>query len=79
MFDAMLHGTGIVSGCRRCVDVCPVGADYEASLKQHLDKISEDTPEKAGRLAEMAQLEGQGKFPPALEEHRRWIGRLAGD
>lgn len=79
MFDAMLHGTGIVSGCRRCIDVCPVGADYEASLKQHLDKISEDTLEKAGRLAEMIQLEGQDKFPPALEEHRRWIGRLAGD
>jgi len=79
MFDAMLHRVGIVSGCRRCVDVCPVGADYEASLKGHLDEIPEDMPQKAGRLAEMAQLEGAGKSPAALEKHRRWIGKLASE
>jgi len=79
MFDAMLHGTGIVSGCRRCIDVCPVGADYEAFLKTHLDEIPEDTPEKDGRLAQMTRREGEGEVPPGLETDRRWIGRLAGE
>lgn len=79
MFDAMLHRVGIVSGCRRCFDVCPVGADYEASLEGHLDEIPEDTPRKAERLAELAKREGSGELPPALDRHRRWIGKRPGE
>ncbi|MDH3265092.1 MAG: hypothetical protein OEM24_13980 [Paracoccaceae bacterium] len=79
MFDAMLHRVGIVSGCRRCQDVCPVGADYEAALKPHLDKIPEDTPGKAERLSEMTQQESAGKFPAALDAQRRWIGKFSSE
>jgi hypothetical protein len=55
--------------------VCPVGADYERSLKDHLEAIPEDTPAKAERLADMSESESAGTFPEALEMHRRWIGR----
>jgi len=79
MFDAVLHGTGIVSGCRRCQDVCPVGADYQTGLADKLDEIPEDTPEKTKRRAAMAADEMASKLPPVLDKHRRWIGTLASE
>ena len=29
----------LAHGCRRCQDVCPVGADYEKMLKDALDAV----------------------------------------
>ena len=79
MFDAMIHRVGIVSGCRRCLDVCPVGADQEASLGGDLDELPEDTPRKAERLAELVTRERSGELPPALDRHRRWTGMRPGE
>jgi epoxyqueuosine reductase QueG len=76
IWESILRGAGVITGCRRCQDVCPVGADYEKMLKDALDVIPEATPEKQARLAEMAKAEAAGDKGPAFEQKRRWIGRL---
>src|SRR5262249_5198991 len=74
LWQSILRGAGVVTGCRRCADVCPVGADYEAMLKDALDAIPENTPAKEARLAAMVQAEAAGPIPPR-EQQIRWIGR----
>ena len=74
LWQSILRGSGVVTGCRRCQDVCPVGADYEAALKDVLDEIPEATPEKAARLEDMKAAEAQGDWPAQYEAQRRWIG-----
>lgn len=73
LWQSILRGSGVVTGCRRCADVCPVGADYDAMLKDALDEIPEATPEKAARLAAMAAAEGAGDNGD-YAQHQRWIG-----
>lgn len=73
MFQAMMRGAGILTGCRRCADVCPVGEDYETLLKKWLDVIAEETPEKSARLADIAAADQR---PPAYRQQERWIGAL---
>lgn len=74
---SILRGAGVVTGCRRCAEVCPVGEDYEA-LRQPQEAIAEATEAKEQRLAEMAAAERQGAAPDAYVERRRWIGALDG-
>ncbi len=76
LWQSILRGAGVITGCRRCQDVCPVGADYEAQLKDVLDQIPEDTPEKQARLDAMVEAEAAGELPPAYAAQRRWIGKL---
>ena len=76
LWQSILRGAGVITGCRRCQDVCPVGEDYERMLKDALDEIPEDTPEKARRLKEMAADEAAGNLPASYPAQRRWIGRL---
>jgi epoxyqueuosine reductase QueG len=76
LWQSILRGSGVITGCRRCADVCPVGADYEAMLKDALDAIPEDTPEKGVRLAQMAQSEACGAPGEGYAAQRRWIGTL---
>jgi epoxyqueuosine reductase len=71
LWQSILRGAGVITGCRRCADVCPVGADYDAMLKDALDAIPENTPAKEARLAEMVRAEP----PPAYQKQIRWIGR----
>ena len=71
LWQSILRGAGVITGCRRCADVCPVGADYEAMLKDALDVIPENTPAKEARLAEMVRAEPS----PAYQKQIRWIGR----
>ena len=71
LWQSILRGAGVVTGCRRCADVCPVGADYEAMLADALEEIPENTPAKEKRLAEM--LKGES---PAYEKQRHFIGFL---
>jgi Fe-S oxidoreductase len=71
LWQSILRGAGVVTGCRRCADVCPVGADYEPMLKDALDAIPETTREKEARLAAMAGSEPS----PAYQRQIRWIGR----
>jgi epoxyqueuosine reductase QueG len=68
LWQSILRGAGVVTGCRRCADVCPVGADYQAMLADALEEIPENTPAKEQRLAKM---KGQ---PP--EDLKRFIGFL---
>jgi epoxyqueuosine reductase len=73
LWQSILRGAGVITGCRRCADVCPVGEDYERMLRDALDIIPEDTPEKELRLAAMVVAEDAGDtgFYPA---QARWIG-----
>ena len=70
LWQSILRGAGVITGCRRCADVCPVGADYEPMLKDALDAIPETTPQKEARLAAMAE--------PSASYQRQvhWIGRM---
>jgi epoxyqueuosine reductase QueG len=75
LWQSILRGSGAITGCRRCADVCPVGDDY-AMLEDALAVLPEDTEAKQFRLADMVQAERGGDLPPTFTEHRRWIGDL---
>lgn len=70
IWQSMLRGAGVVTGCRRCQDVCPVGADYEL-LKDALDEIPEATFEKTKQLEAMREKE-----PEKYDHSKRWIGQF---
>ena len=76
IWQSILRGSGVVTGCRRCQDVCPVGEDYETMLKDALDEIPEASEEKSLRLADMLKAETAGGLPGAYTSHDRWIGKL---
>ena len=67
LWQSILRGAGVITGCRRCADVCPVGADY-AMLADALEAIPENTPAKEQRLAAM-----KGEVPAG---QKRFIGYL---
>jgi epoxyqueuosine reductase QueG len=75
LWQSILRGAGAVTGCRRCQDVCPVGADYDAMLKDALDDIPERTAAKQERLDAMVKSEAAGTLPTAYQSQARWIGR----
>ena len=77
LWQSILRGAGVVTGCRRCQDVCPVGDDYPA-LADALDAIPEDNDDKRARLAAMRADEAKGGLPASYLAARRWIGALAG-
>ena len=70
LWQSILRGAGVVTGCRRCADVCPVGADYAAMLGDALEEIPENTPAKEKRLAAMT---GES---PQYEKQKHFIGFL---
>jgi epoxyqueuosine reductase QueG len=72
LWQSILRGAGVVTGCRRCADVCPVGADYEAMLADAHAEIPENTAAKEQRLKAMT-ASGQG---PGYASQKRWIGIL---
>jgi epoxyqueuosine reductase len=76
LWQSILRGAGVITGCRRCADVCPVGADYETMLKDALDAIPEHTPDKQARLDAMVQAEAAGALPETYDAQARWIGAL---
>lgn len=76
LWQSILRGSGVITGCRRCADVCPVGADYEPMLKDALDDVAEHTPVKEKRLAAMRMLDAQGDPGLGYREQRRWIATL---
>ncbi len=75
IWQSTLRGAGVVTGCRRCQDVCPVGADYEGMLKDVLDDVAEDTDEKRARLQAMSEAEEAGNLPETFKRQERWIGK----
>jgi ferredoxin len=76
LWQSILRGAGVITGCRRCADVCPVGADYAAMLRDALDDIPENTPAKEARAAEMDAQEKAGSLPETYAGQSRWIGAL---
>ena len=75
LWQSILRGSGAITGCRRCADVCPVGEDYERMLKEALEDIPENTPDKETRLAEMLGAEQSGGRASGEVQQIRWIGR----
>jgi len=82
LWQSILRGSGAITGCRRCADVCPVGEDYAAMLKDALDAIPENTPEKEARLSAMqsseaggAEIAGTASGPGGYAAQKRWIGK----
>ena len=73
LWQSILRGAGVITGCRRCADVCPVGADYE-QLRDALDHLPESTPEKEDRAAGMAASESRKDTAEGYERQKRWIG-----
>lgn len=77
LWQSILRGSGAITGCRRCADVCPVGEDYALMLKDALDTIPESTSEKQSKLDAM-QVDERAAKPAAqhadYERSRRWIG-----
>lgn len=71
-WQSILRGVGVYSGCTRCVDVCPVGRDWEM-LRDAQEAIAERTPEKEARLAEMAARAERGDRGPHFAHSARWI------
>jgi len=67
LWQSILRGSGVITGCRRCADVCPVGADYPL-LADALEEIPENTAEKERRLKAM-----NGAVP---EAQKRFVGFL---
>jgi epoxyqueuosine reductase len=76
LWQSILRGAGVITGCRRCADVCPVGADYDSMLRGALEAIPEDTPAKEMRLAAMTAEEKTGRALETYAEQSRWIGQL---
>lgn len=77
LWQSILRGSGVITGCRRCADVCPVGEDYKL-LADALDAIPEATPAKAERLAAMLAAEAHGDPGATYAKQARWIGRIKG-
>lgn len=63
--------------CPRCLEVCPVGGDYQRHLAKEHRYIPENTDEKRERLAAMTTAEKRGEVvdgnPPT---NRRFIGPI---
>lgn len=74
IWQSMLRGVGVYTGCTRCYDVCPVGADYERQLREIQERIPEETADKQRRLAAIRGDRDSSPLPPGLTKHRRWIG-----
>jgi len=74
IWQSTLRGAGVITGCRRCQDVCPVGEDYETMLADVLDDIAEDNTDKQTRLQEMIAEESKGNMPASHAAQFRWIG-----
>ncbi|MBI2461077.1 MAG: epoxyqueuosine reductase [Candidatus Rokubacteria bacterium] len=72
VWQSILRGVGVYSGCTRCVDVCPVGKDYE-EIRDVQEEIPERTPEKETRLAELARRAEAGDRGPHWAHSARWI------
>ncbi|MBM3608224.1 MAG: hypothetical protein FJX29_07200, partial [Alphaproteobacteria bacterium] len=75
LWQSILRGSGVVTGCRRCADVCPVGEDFLTMLQDALEHIPEDSEVKRAELARFIEAERSGLFPQAHRDAQRWIGQ----
>jgi epoxyqueuosine reductase len=75
IWQSMLRGVGVYTGCTRCYDVCPVGADYEAHLAEVQAVIPEATPAKETALRALQSATARAAAE-GVRAHARWLGRL---
>ncbi|HZN18095.1 MAG TPA: hypothetical protein VFB84_07910 [Micromonosporaceae bacterium] len=73
-WQSLLRGVGVETGCTRCQDVCPVGADYAQRLAPALDEIPEETAQKRSVLAELRRAAVTGDRGPGFDT--RWHGTI---
>jgi epoxyqueuosine reductase len=66
----------VITGCRRCADVCPIGDDYADMLADALEEIAESTAAKELRLVDMVSAEHRSALPQDYAAQERWIGAL---
>ncbi len=78
VWQSMIHGAGVNTGCTNCADVCPVGADYDRLADANAE-IAEATGEKRERLAALRRAELEGDLPAGFDAHERWIGTIDTD
>ncbi len=78
LWQSILRGSGAITGCRRCQDVCPVGEDYQTMLQDALEEMPEDSEAKRARAAGMAKAEKDAGMPKSFSEQARWIGAYDG-
>ncbi len=76
LWQSILRGAGVITGCRRCQDVCPVGEDYAAMLDEALAEIPEANAGKTERLNAMHAEEDVGRLPDSYRAQERWVGAL---
>jgi epoxyqueuosine reductase QueG len=74
LWTSILRGAGVITGCRRCQDVCPVGADYADMLADALETIPEDSAAKREALEKMRKADAAGERGPGHAAQARWIG-----
>lgn len=75
-WQSLLRGVGVETGCTRCQDVCPVGADYPR-LAATMDEIPEQTADKREqleRMREQARTAGRAELADP-----RWVGEPPAD
>lgn len=76
LWQSILRGSGVVTGCRRCADVCPVGDDFLTMLQDALEHIPEDSEGKRAQLAAFVKAELAGELPQARRDSLRWTGAI---
>ena len=77
LWQSILRGAGVITGCRRCADVCPVGADYEAMLQRR--RSTRFRKIRRRRNARRANGRGRARRARRQDGYRaqaRWIGEL---
>ena len=74
LWQSILRGAGVITGCRRCADDLPGGRGLRADAEGRCRGDSENTPAKEARLAAMTK----GDASPAYRREVHWVGRMNG-
>ncbi len=75
IWQGLLRVVGAFGDCPRCLEVCPVGADYKTWLAEEHREIPEKTPEKVDTATQMHTDRKAGVPLPGLSSWNvRWVG-----
>ena len=77
IWQSMLRGVGIITGCTRCMDVCPVGEDFDEHLADALGVLpAEVVDPNRDQVEEVRRRARGGDRGRRFAELRPWIGAL---
>ncbi|MBI4013858.1 MAG: hypothetical protein HY359_16190 [Candidatus Rokubacteria bacterium] len=72
---AVVRLSSSYAACPRCLEVCPVGGDYQAHLAREHREIPEKDAERTRKLGEMKEAaRAGGRAHYATPMDRRWLG-----